>query len=177
MRDDMPAGGRGEPFKLGSLVRFWSERDGGPVHRVTAVASDGMVLLNDMGGWFAPHLFAFADDIADIPPMTQPDAPAPEHSPTPCYAAQARHHAIDLAQCSILAGNSAIERCMAEAARVLAHMSNAYEANQQTIAALVEALHNARVLLSALTGPDDEIAQATIRAADAALALARKAVP
>ena len=53
---------------------------------------------------------------------------------------------------------------------------DAGKANAHLIAAspdLYEALHNARVLLKALTGPDDEIAQATIRSADAALAKAR----
>lgn len=51
-------------FEQGTLVRFYHERQGGPVHRVAFVSSDGMVELEDMGGFFAPHLFALADDIA-----------------------------------------------------------------------------------------------------------------
>lgn len=54
-------------METGNLVRFSNERDGGPVHRITRVAADGMVELNDMGGLFAPCLFVLADDIADIP--------------------------------------------------------------------------------------------------------------
>ena len=50
------------------LVRFAHERNGGPVHRVVSVMHDGMVELHDMGGYFAPHLFAVADDVAAIPP-------------------------------------------------------------------------------------------------------------
>lgn len=50
------------------LVRFAHERDGGPVHRVVSVMHDGMVELHDIGGYFAPHLFAIADDIGGIPP-------------------------------------------------------------------------------------------------------------
>jgi hypothetical protein len=50
------------------LVRFVNEIDGGPVHRVVSVMHDGMVELHDMGGYFAPHLFAVADDVAAIPP-------------------------------------------------------------------------------------------------------------
>lgn len=57
-------------MKPGTLVRFNHERDGGPVRRVASVAPDGMVELEDMGGFFAPHLFEIADDIADIPPLT-----------------------------------------------------------------------------------------------------------
>lgn len=53
---------------LGSFVRFGQERNGGPVHRVVAIAADGMIRFHDMGGWFAPHLFVIADDIAAIPP-------------------------------------------------------------------------------------------------------------
>jgi hypothetical protein len=34
---------------------------------------------------------------------------------------------------------------------------------------VVEAMHNAKVLLKALTGPDDAIAQATLAGIDAAL--------
>jgi len=52
----------------GMLVRFNHEREGGPVHRVASIDKDGMVELHDMGGFFAPHLFVIADDIADIPP-------------------------------------------------------------------------------------------------------------
>jgi hypothetical protein len=51
---------------IGALVRFAHERNGGPVHRVVALASDGMVELHDMGGWFAQHHFAVADDIGGI---------------------------------------------------------------------------------------------------------------
>lgn len=54
-------------LNLGTLVRFANERDGGPVHRVVSVMSDGMVELHDKGGYFAPYLFAVADDIGDIP--------------------------------------------------------------------------------------------------------------
>lgn len=52
----------------GTLVRFNHERKGGPVHRIASVARDGMIELEDMGGFFAPHLFEIAGDIADIPP-------------------------------------------------------------------------------------------------------------
>jgi hypothetical protein len=55
-------------LKLGTLVRFAHQRDGGPVHRVVSVMRDGMVELHDMGGYFAPHLFAVADDVGGIPP-------------------------------------------------------------------------------------------------------------
>lgn len=55
-------------MKIGDLVRFNHERDGAPVHRIVSVMSDGMVEINDMGGYFAPHLFVPADDIAEIPP-------------------------------------------------------------------------------------------------------------
>lgn len=61
-------------MKIGDLVRFNHEQNGGPVHRIASVMSDGMVELHDMGGYFAPHLFALADDIADIPPS--PPLPA-----------------------------------------------------------------------------------------------------
>lgn len=54
--------------KKGDLVRFYSQREGGPVHRVVSVMQDGMIELHDMVGYFAPHLFVVADDIADIPP-------------------------------------------------------------------------------------------------------------
>lgn len=59
-----------QPAELtpGTLVRFNHERNGGPVHRVASVARDGMIELEDMGGFFAPHLFEPANDIADIPP-------------------------------------------------------------------------------------------------------------
>lgn len=53
------------------LVRFGHERNGGPVHRIVSVMADGMVELHDMGGYFAPHLFAIADDVAAIPPDPQ----------------------------------------------------------------------------------------------------------
>lgn len=53
---------------LGTLVRFYSERAGGPVHRVVSVMSDGMIELHDRGGYFAPHLFEVADDVGGIPP-------------------------------------------------------------------------------------------------------------
>lgn len=59
-------------LKMGALVRFNHERHGGPVHRVVSVMRDGMVELHDMGGYFAPHLFAVADDIGDIPPSVSP---------------------------------------------------------------------------------------------------------
>jgi hypothetical protein len=49
------------------LVRFAHERNGGPVHRIVSVMRDGMVELHDMGGYFAPHLFAIADDIGGMP--------------------------------------------------------------------------------------------------------------
>lgn len=55
-------------MKIGDLVRFNHEQDGGPVHRIVSVMSDGMVEIHDIGGYFAPHLFAAADDVADIPP-------------------------------------------------------------------------------------------------------------
>lgn len=55
-------------LKMGTLVRFANEHDGGPVHRVVSVMLDGMIELHDMGGYFAPHLFAVADDIGDMPP-------------------------------------------------------------------------------------------------------------
>jgi hypothetical protein len=51
----------------GDIVRFAHEQNGGPVHRIVSVMSDGMVEIHDMGGYFAPHLFVVATDIADIP--------------------------------------------------------------------------------------------------------------
>lgn len=60
-------------MKPGTLVRFNHERDGGPVHRVFGVGVDGMIELDDMGGFFAPHLFVIADDIGDIPPSQAQD--------------------------------------------------------------------------------------------------------
>lgn len=54
-------------LKQFDLVRFAHEKDGGPVHRIGSVMSDGMIQLQDMAGYFAPHLFVKADDIADIP--------------------------------------------------------------------------------------------------------------
>lgn len=58
-------------MKIGDLVRFNHEHDGGPVHRVVSVMSDGTLEMHDMGGYFAPHLFVAATDIADIPtPIT-----------------------------------------------------------------------------------------------------------
>jgi hypothetical protein len=60
-------------LERGMLVRFNHERDGGPVRRVASVAPDGMVELEDMGGFFAPHLFEIADDIGDIPPKVESD--------------------------------------------------------------------------------------------------------
>lgn len=56
---------------VGALVRFANEANGGPVHRVVQVDASGMVELHDMGGFFAPHLFAATDDIADIPPTIE----------------------------------------------------------------------------------------------------------
>lgn len=53
-------------LKQGTLVRFAHEQEGGPVHRIVSVMHDGMVELHDMGGHFAPHLFAVADDIGGI---------------------------------------------------------------------------------------------------------------
>ena len=50
-------------LSLGSLVRFNHEKHGGPVHRVVSVMSDGMIEINDIGGYFAPHLFVVADDM------------------------------------------------------------------------------------------------------------------
>lgn len=61
-------------MKPGTLVRFAHERDGGPVHRVFGVGVDGMIELDDMGGFFAPHLFVIADDIGDIPPSQAQDS-------------------------------------------------------------------------------------------------------
>lgn len=55
-------------MKIGDLVRFAHEQNGGPVHRVVSVMSDDMIELHDMSGYFAPHLFVAADDVADIPP-------------------------------------------------------------------------------------------------------------
>lgn len=55
-------------MKIGDLVRFAHEKDGGPVHRIVSVMFDGMVEIHDMGGYFAPHLFVAADDVAEIPP-------------------------------------------------------------------------------------------------------------
>lgn len=60
-------------MKIGDLVRFNHEQNGGPVHRIVVVMSDGMVELHDMGGYFAPHLFAMADDIGGIPPNPPAD--------------------------------------------------------------------------------------------------------
>lgn len=54
-------------MKIGDLVRFNHERDDGPVHRVVSVMSDGMIEIHDMGGYFAPHLFVVADDVAAKP--------------------------------------------------------------------------------------------------------------
>lgn len=55
-------------MKIGDLVRFNHEKNGGPVRRVVSVMADGMIEIHDMGGYFAPHLFVEADDIGDIPP-------------------------------------------------------------------------------------------------------------
>jgi hypothetical protein len=63
-------------MKIGDLVRFNHEKDGGPVHRIVSVMPDSMVELHDMGGYFAPHLFVAADDVAEIPP-SGPDAAPP----------------------------------------------------------------------------------------------------
>ena len=60
-------------LKPGDLVRFNHERDGGPVYRIGRIDREGMVELGDMSGWFAPHLFELADDIADIPPKIESD--------------------------------------------------------------------------------------------------------
>jgi hypothetical protein len=49
------------------LVRFRHEQVGGPIHRIVSVMHDGMVELHDMGGYFALHLFALADDIGGMP--------------------------------------------------------------------------------------------------------------
>ena len=67
-------------LKAGDLVRFNHERDGGPVHRVVSVAPDRMVELHDMGGYFAAHLFAFADDVAGIPGGPPADFFAPDEN-------------------------------------------------------------------------------------------------
>lgn len=48
-------------MKIGDLVRFMHEQNGGPIHRVVSVMSDGMIELHDMGGYFAPHLFVPTD--------------------------------------------------------------------------------------------------------------------
>ena len=61
-------------LERGTLVRFNHERDGGPVRRIASIAPDGMIELEDMGGFFAPSLFKIADDIADIPPRMEQDA-------------------------------------------------------------------------------------------------------
>jgi hypothetical protein len=53
---------------VGKIVRFAHEQNGGPCHRVIARDALGMVELEDMGGFFAPHLFVVADDVAEIPP-------------------------------------------------------------------------------------------------------------
>lgn len=58
-------------MKIGDLVRFANEKDGGPVHRVVSVMSDSLIELHDYGGYFAPHLFVEADDVADIPVSDQ----------------------------------------------------------------------------------------------------------
>lgn len=58
-------------FERGTLVRFNDEQDGGPVRRVASIAPDGMIELEDMGGFFAPHMFVIADDISDIPPKVE----------------------------------------------------------------------------------------------------------
>jgi hypothetical protein len=69
------------PLKLGTLVRFAHERNGGPVHRIVSVMQDGMVELHDMGGYFAPHLFQVADDIGGIPePKTKLSYGAPAYT-------------------------------------------------------------------------------------------------
>lgn len=47
-------------MKIGDLVRFNHEREGGPVYRVASVMRNGMVELHDLGGYFAPHLFVAA---------------------------------------------------------------------------------------------------------------------
>ena len=49
-------------WAVGQLVRFAHQRDGGPVHRVSYVAPDGMIELEDMVGFFGPHLFVAADE-------------------------------------------------------------------------------------------------------------------
>ena len=68
-------------LKLGTLVRFNHQREGGPVHRIVSVMRDGMVELHDMGGYFAPHLFAVADDIGGIPePRTKLSYGAPAYT-------------------------------------------------------------------------------------------------
>lgn len=45
----------------GKLVRFNHEKETDLPHRVAAVAN-GMIDLDDLGGWFAPHLFKIAGD-------------------------------------------------------------------------------------------------------------------
>jgi hypothetical protein len=62
-------------MKQFDLVRFNHEKDGGPVHRVVSVMSDGMIEIHDIGGYFAPHLFTLADDVADIPPAAPASLP------------------------------------------------------------------------------------------------------
>lgn len=54
-------------MKIGDLVRFNHQKDGGPVHRVVSAAPDGMVELHDMLGWFSASLFTIADDVGGIP--------------------------------------------------------------------------------------------------------------
>ena len=58
-------------MKIGDLVRFNDEQDGGPVHRVTSVMLDGMIEIHDMSGYFAPHLFVTANDVGGIPPKSR----------------------------------------------------------------------------------------------------------
>ncbi len=58
-------------WQRGDLVRFNHERNGGPVHRVASVQHDGMIEMEDVGGYFAPHLFTLADDIGGIPPSPE----------------------------------------------------------------------------------------------------------
>jgi hypothetical protein len=65
---------KGLSLGIGTLVRFAHERNGGPVHRIVALTSNGKVELDDMDGWFAQHLFAVADDIGGIPEVPAKDS-------------------------------------------------------------------------------------------------------
>lgn len=54
-------------FKVGDLVRFNHEKANGPDRRIVSVSPDGMIELEDMAGYFAPHLFTAANDTVRCP--------------------------------------------------------------------------------------------------------------